>query len=59
MWLCTKQVSYNVLSKVSPITHSVMNCLKRIAVIVASVIVFQNPIRCEKSEFMLCCKPAL
>ena len=40
-----QQVSYNVLSKVSPVTHSVMNCLKRIAVIVASVLVFRNPIR--------------
>mmetsp|Transcript_29916 Transcript_29916/g.57484 ORF Transcript_29916/g.57484 Transcript_29916/m.57484 type:complete len:145 (-) Transcript_29916:377-811(-) len=39
-----QQVSYNILSKVSPVTHSVMNCLKRIAVIVASVLVFRNPV---------------
>lgn len=37
------QVSYMILQRVSPVTHSVGNCLKRVIVIVASVIVFQNP----------------
>ncbi|KAL3132572.1 holo-[acyl-carrier-protein] synthase [Trebouxia sp. C0010 RCD-2024] len=38
-----QQVSYMILQRVSPVTHSVGNCLKRVIVIVASVIVFQNP----------------
>ena len=37
------QVSYMILQRVTPVTHSVGNCLKRVIVIVASVIVFQNP----------------
>jgi hypothetical protein len=37
------QVSYMILSRVSPVTHSIGNCLKRVIVIVASVIFFQNP----------------
>ena len=37
------QVSYMILQRVSPVTHSIGNCLKRVIVIVASVIVFQNP----------------
>jgi Triose-phosphate Transporter family len=32
-----------ILQRVSPVTHSIGNCLKRVIVIVASVIVFQNP----------------
>ena len=37
------QVSYMILQRVSPVTHSIGNCLKRIIVIVASVIFFKNP----------------
>ena len=37
------QVSYMILQRVSPVTHSIGNCLKRVIVIVASVIVFKNP----------------
>ena len=37
------QVSYMILQRVSPVTHSIGNCLKRVIVIVASVIFFQNP----------------
>ena len=33
-----------ILERVSPVTHSVGNCLKRVIVIVASVIFFQNPV---------------
>ena len=40
---CAVQVSYMILQRVTPVTHSVGNCLKRVIVIVASVIVFQNP----------------
>ncbi|KAH9603972.1 hypothetical protein KSS87_023575 [Heliosperma pusillum] len=36
-------VSYMILGKVSAVTHSVGNCLKRVVVIVSSVIFFQTP----------------
>lgn len=39
-----QQLSYMILSKVSPVTHSVGNSLKRVAVIVASIIVFHNKV---------------
>lgn len=39
-----QQVSYMILEKVSAVTHSVGNCLKRVVVIVSSVIFFQTPI---------------
>ena len=32
-----------ILQRVSPVTHSIGNCLKRVIVIVASVLVFHNP----------------
>jgi len=38
-----QQVSYMILSRVSPVTHSIGNCLKRVIVIIASVLVFKNP----------------
>uniref|UniRef100_A0A7S3QP47 Sugar phosphate transporter domain-containing protein n=1 Tax=Dunaliella tertiolecta TaxID=3047 RepID=A0A7S3QP47_DUNTE len=38
-----QQVSYMILQRVSPVTHSIGNCVKRVAVIVASVLVFRNP----------------
>jgi solute carrier family 35, member E1 len=38
------QVSYMILERVSPVTHSVANCLKRVIVIVSSVIFFQTPV---------------
>lgn len=37
------QVSYMILQRVSPVSHSIGNCLKRVIVIVASVLVFKNP----------------
>ncbi|OMO69435.1 Drug/metabolite transporter [Corchorus olitorius] len=39
-----QQVSYSILQMVSPVTHSVGNCVKRVVVIVSSVIFFQNPV---------------
>jgi solute carrier family 35, member E1 len=39
-----QQVSYMILQRVSPITHSLGNCVKRVVVIAASVMVFQNPV---------------
>lgn len=35
-------VSYLILSRVSPVTHSVGNCIKRVAVIVISIIFFKT-----------------
>lgn len=39
-----QQVSYNILGMVSPVTHSVGNCVKRVVVIVSSVLFFQTPV---------------
>lgn len=39
-----QQLSYMILTKVSPVTHSVANCLKRAVVIVAAVLVFKTPV---------------
>ena len=39
-----QQVSYMILQRVSPVTHSIGNCVKRVVVIVSSVIVFQTPV---------------
>nr|KJB75890.1 hypothetical protein B456_012G063100 [Gossypium raimondii] len=39
-----QQVSYMILQMVSPVTHSVGNCVKRVVVIIASVIFFQTPV---------------
>ena len=40
----TLQVSYMILQRVSPVTHSVGNCVKRVVVIVSSVIFFKSPV---------------
>ncbi|KAK3236002.1 holo-[acyl-carrier-protein] synthase [Cymbomonas tetramitiformis] len=39
-----QQVSYMILAKVTPVTHSVGNCVKRVVVIVSSIIFFQTPV---------------
>ncbi|KAE8695646.1 Phosphoenolpyruvate/phosphate translocator 3 [Hibiscus syriacus] len=39
-----QQVSYMILQMVSPVTHSVGNCVKRVVVIISSVIFFQTPL---------------
>lgn len=39
-----QQISYMILQRVSPVTHSVGNCVKRVVVIVASVIAFNTPV---------------
>lgn len=36
-------MSYMILQRVTPVTHSIGNCVKRVIVIIASVLVFQNP----------------
>lgn len=38
------QVSYMILEKVTPVTHSVGNCVKRVIVIVTSVLFFRTPV---------------
>jgi hypothetical protein len=38
------QVSYMILAQVSPVTHSVGNCVKRVIVIVTSVLFFRTPV---------------
>lgn len=44
--LCTTllKVSYMILARVSPVTHSVGNCVKRVVVIVTSVLFFRTPV---------------
>lgn len=39
-----QQVSYMILERVSPVTHSVGNCVKRVVVIVSSVIFFKTQV---------------
>eukprot|EP00899_Mesostigma_viride_P008200 jgi/Mesvir1/17381/Mv08683-RA.2 len=39
-----QQVSYMILAKVSPVTHSVGNCVKRVVVIVSSILFFRTPV---------------
>lgn len=38
------KVSYMILQQVSPVTHSVGNCVKRVIVIVTSVLFFRTPV---------------
>lgn len=44
-----QQLSYMILSKVTPVTHSIGNCIKRVVVIVASVIILQNPVSTQNA----------
>ncbi len=55
------QVSYMILQRVSPVTHSVGNSLKRVVVIVASVLVFRNPMSTQNAigATWRCCHAAL
>ncbi|KAJ9512484.1 hypothetical protein QJQ45_018777 [Haematococcus lacustris] len=39
-----QQLSYMILSRVAPVTHSIGNCVKRVVVIAASLVIFQNPV---------------
>lgn len=39
-----QQVSYMILQRVSPVTHSVGNCVKRVVVIVTSVLFFRTAV---------------
>ncbi|KAJ8449091.1 hypothetical protein Cgig2_004146 [Carnegiea gigantea] len=39
-----QQLSYMILQRVSPVTHSVSNCVKRVVVIISSVIFFRTQV---------------
>ncbi|KAL7615941.1 hypothetical protein Lser_V15G01034 [Lactuca serriola] len=39
-----QQVAYMILQRVSPVTHSVGNCVKRVVVIVSSIFFFHTPV---------------
>lgn len=39
-----QQVSYMILQMVSPVSHAVGNCVKRVVVIVSSIIFFRTPV---------------
>ena len=49
-----QQVSYMILQRVSPVTHSVGNCVKRVIVIVSSVLFFRTPVRCAAPAAARC-----
>lgn len=44
-----QQLSYMILSRVTPVTHSIGNCVKRVVVIVASVIAFNHPLSTQNA----------
>jgi len=39
-----QQVSYMILARVSPVTHSIGNCVKRVVVICTSIVFFATPV---------------
>ena len=39
-----QQVSYSILQRVTPVTHSIGNCVKRVVVIASSLLFFRNPV---------------
>eukprot|EP00415_Alexandrium_ostenfeldii_P004240 UN4240 len=41
--------SFWVLSCVQPITHSVLNTLKRVVIIIVSILVFRNPVTAQSA----------
>lgn len=44
-----QQLSYMILSRVAPVTHSICNSVKRVVVIVASVIAFNHPLSTQNT----------
>lgn len=44
-----QQLSYMILSRVAPVTHSIANSVKRVVVIVASVIAFNHPLSTQNA----------
>ncbi|XP_076952653.1 triose phosphate/phosphate translocator, non-green plastid, chloroplastic-like [Bidens hawaiensis] len=44
-----QQIAYMILQRVTPVTHSVGNCVKRVVVIVASIFFFRTPISLTNS----------
>mmetsp|Transcript_9931 Transcript_9931/g.29989 ORF Transcript_9931/g.29989 Transcript_9931/m.29989 type:complete len:343 (-) Transcript_9931:341-1369(-) len=45
-----QQLSYMILSRVSPVTHSIGNCVKRVIVILAAVVFFSTPINAQSAS---------
>lgn len=43
MFYIYNELSFKVLSKVNPVTHALANTMKRVVIILSSVIVFRNP----------------
>jgi solute carrier family 35 protein E1 len=41
------ELSFKVLGKVNPVTHAIANTVKRVVIILSSVIVFQNPLNLQ------------
>lgn len=39
-----QQISFMILERVNPVTHSVGNCVKRVVVIASSIVFFQTPV---------------
>lgn len=44
-----QQVSYMILQRVVPVTHSIGNCIKRVVIIASSIVVFRNPVSIENA----------
>lgn len=44
-----QQLSYMILSRVAPVTHSIANSVKRVVVIAASVIAFSHPLSTQNA----------
>lgn len=44
-----QQLSYMILARVAPVTHSIANSVKRVVVIVASVIAFSHPLSTQNA----------
>ncbi|KAK3008822.1 hypothetical protein RJ639_014224, partial [Escallonia herrerae] len=44
-WVVAQSVSYMSLNEISPLTFSIGNTMKRISVIVSSIIIFQTPVQ--------------
>lgn len=44
-----QQLSYMILGQVTPVTHSIGNCVKRVVVIVASVVAFSHPMSTQNA----------
>jgi len=51
--LFSRQVAFAALDSLHPISHAVANTIKRVVIIVVSVIVFRNPVRAISTILIL------